>query len=410
MTQISTLQLNSLSLGSALSVETQYAQAETKQATGLVATDFGTLGGASASEMLNLEDGIAQSQTWASNATTVGSSTQAMYTSLGNMSSTMSTLESKISAATSTADNSNLLAAVQQLQQTLVTQMNTQQAGSYLFAGTNVGKAPVDLTNYPWSNVSVSNSSTAYYTGDSNTQSVRISQQQTVDYGMPASSTGFEEALRATQAVIQAAGTLTAGTITATDPTNGGTNSASVTGGDSFTINGLTVNITTTGESLNAIAQDINTAAQGATPASSIAASVVNNGGTYSLQVSSGSSAGLTFGTPVGTSLTNLGLTSVTSTPTALFQSTMKAALGVATSAVTNLADMQASVAAKSAEISSAHDQQTTYVTYLQNSLSGVKDVDTAQVAAQVSQYQTQLQASYLAVAQISKVNLAQYL
>ncbi len=191
MTRISTLQLNSLTLGSALGVETQYAQAETKQASGLVATDFGSLGGAGSSEMLNLQDGIAQAQTWASNATTVGSRTQAMYTSLGNMTTTLGTLESKISAATSTADNSNLLAAVQQLQQTLVTQMNAQQAGSYLFAGTNVGLAPVDLSNYPSASFSATGNDTSYYTGDNNTQSVRISQQQTIDYGAPANSAGF---------------------------------------------------------------------------------------------------------------------------------------------------------------------------------------------------------------------------
>ncbi len=398
MTRISTLQLNSLTLGSALSVETQYAQAETKQASGLVASDFGSLGGAASSEMLNLQDGIAQAQTWASNATTVGSRTQAMYTSLGNMTSTMSTLESKISAATSTADNSNLVAAVQELQKTLVTQMNAQQAGSYLFAGSNVGLAPVDLSSYPSSTFSVSGTDTSYYTGDDNIQSVRISQQQTVDYGVTADSAGFEEAMRATQAVIQAAGsTIATGTATQTSQTA----AAGLAG--TVAINGVGPIAVAVTDSLQDIATNINAAGSGG-----IVASVVNVGSTstpaYALQISSGSaSSDLNITDGAG-----LGLTSTTYATS--LQTGLKAALGVATSAVTDLANLQASVAAKSSELSSAHDQQTTYVTYLQTSLSGVKNVDTAQVAAQVSQYQTQLQASYLAVAQITKVNLAQYL
>jgi flagellar hook-associated protein 3 FlgL len=77
---------------------------------------------------------------------------------------------------------------------------------------------------------------------------------------------------------------------------------------------------------------------------------------------------------------------------------------------VTNLSNTEEAVGVSSAQLKSSAQQQTTYVTYLQTSLSSVKDVDTAQAAAKVSQYQTQLQASYLAVAQISKVNLTQYL
>ena len=207
MTRISTLEMNSLSVGSALSVQSQYAQAETQQASGLVASDFATLGGANSSEMLNLEDGIAQSQTWASNATTVGSRTQSMYTALGNMATTVSSLESSISGATSSADNSTLLSAAQGLQNTLVTEMNSQQSGSYLFAGSNTAQAPVDLTNYQTSAYSVSGTDSCYnyYTGDSKILSVRISPQQTVDYGVTANSPGFEEALRASQTVIDCA-------------------------------------------------------------------------------------------------------------------------------------------------------------------------------------------------------------
>lgn len=408
MTRVSTLEMNALTVGSALGVQSQYAQAETQQASGLVASDFASLGGTNSGEMLNLENDIGQAQTWASNATTVGSRTQAMYTALGNMSTTLSSLESKISAATSSSDNSSLQSAVQELQKTLVTQMNSQVGGSYLFSGSSTSTAPVDLTNYqlpPSNSASITtdaNSLYGYYQGDSNVLSVRVSQQQTVGYGVTANSTGFEEALRASQAVIDAAGgTLVSSSLTATDPGA----SSSATGG-SLTVGGVAVTVSAN-ESLDNIALDINSTA--ASAGSSVSAKVVYNGSAYALQVSSGSSASdLTISDYSGVFDTSG--TATTTAYTTSFQATMKSALTVANSAVTDLSNQQEAVAAKSSELSSAHDQLTTYVTYLENSLSGVKDVDTAQTAAKVSQYQTQLQASYLAVAQISKVNLAQYL
>ncbi|PKU26008.1 flagellin [Telmatospirillum siberiense] len=398
MTRVSTLQMNAVTVGSALGVQSQYSQAEIQESSGLIASDFAGLGGTSSNEMLNLENDIGQAQTWASNATSVGTRTQAMYSSLGNMVSTVTTLESKISAASSSADNSSLQAAVQELQKTLVAQMNSQVGGNYLFSGSSTSTAPVDLTNYQSSSYSGAgtNSRYSYYNGDSNVLSVRISDQQTVSYGVTANSAGFEEALRATQAVSDAAGgALDSSTLTATDPSA----SSSVTAG-TIDINGASITVNA-GDSLDTIASNINAASSATNP---ISAKIVYNGSSYALQVSSGSSStDLTISDPTG-----LGLASTTYTTS--FQATMKSALATANSAVTDLSNQQEAVAVKSSELSSAKTQLTTYVTYLQSSLSGVKDVDTAQAAAKVSQYQTQLQASYMAVAQISKVNLAQYL
>lgn len=402
MTRVSTLQMNSLVVGSAMNSQSQYAQAVTQEASGLVASDFGTLGGSASSEMLNFQHGIEQAQTWASDATTIGNRTQSMYSAIGNMVNTMSSLESKISAVMASTDTSTLGAAVQSLQQTLVSQMNTQDSGGYLFAGTNSGTAPVSLAGYPAAGFTAGASDTSYYTGNTAVLSVRVSPQQSVSYGVTGDNPAFEQAMRAVQATIQAASltsTTINGSLTSTSPT-----AATSVAAGTFTINGggtVTVNA---GDSLQTIAGAINAAA-GAT---GVTAHVVGNNGVYSLQVSSGSSAALTFTNGTGTALSNLGLSN--STFTQAVQAQLKAAYGVATTAVTSLSNLQETVASSSSQLKSAGTQQTTYVTYLQNSLSSVKDVDTAQAAAKVSQYQTQLQASYLAVSQISKLNLAQYL
>ncbi len=221
---------------------------------------------------------------------------------------------------------------------------------------------------------------------------MRVSPQQTINYGVTADNPAFDEAMRAMEATVQAAGaTSVTGTVVA-DPA-----ATTGTGITSFTIDGTTV--TSASDSLNDIATGIN-----ASGIAGVTASVVSTAGGYALKISSGNTNDLTF----GGSLTPLGINDTTYNQS--LQTALQSALTVSNSAVKDLSNLQESVAATSSQLTSAQQQQTTYVTYLQNSLSGVKDVDTGQVAAKVSQYQTQLQASYLAVAQISKISLAQYL
>lgn len=405
MSRISTLQMNTVALSSALNVQSQLAQTQVQEASGLVSSDFAGLGGASSNVMLNLQGEISQAQSWASDATTVGTRTQGMYSAVGNMITTVNSLQTKISAALSSTDNSTLLTAVKGLQQTLASQMNQQLNGSYLFSGTQAQTAPVNLANYPSDTFDLGGSDTSYYQGDQNVQSVRISTQQTVAYGVNANNQGMEEALRAMQGVIQnAAATTVTGSTTAATPTT-----ALSFGATDFSINGgATISLSGT-ESLSDIASAINTAA-GST---GVSASVVQTSAGFALKVSTGSQADLSVNVTSATApssggLADLGISSTSYT--AALQTALQASLGVANQSVTDLSNLQETISNTSGQLSSMASQQTTYVTYLQNSLSGVKDVDTAQAASKASQYQTQLQASYLAVAQLSKMSLAQYL
>jgi flagellar hook-associated protein 3 FlgL len=105
-----------------------------------------------------------------------------------------------------------------------------------------------------------------------------------------------------------------------------------------------------------------------------------------------------------------LGLSSANPLPTAQLTSSLQASLTIANKAVADLGNLQENISNTSNTLNSAQTTQTSFVTYLQNSLSGVKDVDTAQAAAQVQQFQTQLQASFLAVSTLTKLSLAQFL
>jgi flagellar hook-associated protein 3 FlgL len=407
MTRISTWELNNLTVNSALNVQSQLAQKEVQQSSGLTAEDFGTLGGAQTGETLSLEGEIAQSQTWAADATTVGSTTQGMYDSIGSLATLVTQLQTTVAGAISSPTPTDVAPQIASLMTSMAGEMNTQIAGQYVFAGANSGVKPVDLSNYPALNGSAYDSSavdTSYYKGDNTTLSVRVSPQQTLAYGVTANNTAFEESLRAAETALQSlnTGTVSSATVTGTTNESSATTPLGLTG--SFAINGGENVSIVPSDNLTDIANAINAAAGSTGVTASVAGS-----GPYNLQIATSSGTSLTFTGQTGTALTSLGITP-TSLPAATITSQLQTALGIAEKAETDLSNLRQSVATVSSQLQNVGQQQTTFVTYLQNNLSDLKDVNTGEVAAQVSQYQTQLQASYLAVADVTKVNLVQYL
>jgi flagellar hook-associated protein 3 FlgL len=76
--------------------------------------------------------------------------------------------------------------------------LNTQYDGSYLFGGARTDAAPVDVSSAAYAAAtSPSTADTSYYQGDSAIASVRVSDSQTVAYGVTADNTAFEQVMRA---------------------------------------------------------------------------------------------------------------------------------------------------------------------------------------------------------------------
>jgi flagellin-like hook-associated protein FlgL len=88
----------------------------------------------------------------------------------------------------------------------------------------------------------------------------------------------------------------------------------------------------------------------------------------------------------------------------------LSSAYDLVTSAISSLTTLQAQVSQSASSLSTAADRQDTFATLLSNSVSDVKNVNTAAVALKVSEYQTLLSASYDAVAKIAKLSLTSYL
>jgi flagellin-like hook-associated protein FlgL len=204
--------------------------------------------------------------------------------------------------------------------------------------------------------------------------------------------------LRAVEAVIQAAQVSSNSTLTATSPT-----AATAVAGGTLTVNGQNFTVTA-GQSLAQIAQTIN-AQSGSTGITSQV--VPDSNGAYHLQISNGMNA-MTVSDSSG--LFPVGPTSASPLSQSQLNSALQASLTTSNQAIPDLGNLQENISNASNELSSVQTQQSSFVTYLQSSLSNVKDVDTAQAAALVQQYQTQLQASYLAVSSLTKLSLAQYL
>lgn len=311
MERVSTYNLQQITLNSALNVQAQLANAQTQEASGLVSSNYGDLGGQQSYELLNLEKELNQAQSWSANATTVGARTQAMYSAIGSMTSVLTKLEASLSSAMSSTDNSSLTSTVQSDLDNLVSAMNSQDGGRYLFSGSNTSTAPVNMSAYTYTGTydpTVQNFS--YYKGDDTDLSVQVDNSTTVTYGVRAG--------------------VTSGTASPSDPAN------------SFEL------------------------------AIRACESVLQAG--------------------------------------SISTSTLKQAYDLASQALTKMSNLQESVSAISNQLSAVSGTQTNYVTLLQSSIGSIKNIDTATVTTQISQYQTQLQASYLAVASINKINLASYL
>ncbi|MGY8677633.1 flagellin [Bradyrhizobium sp. UFLA05-153] len=93
-----------------------------------------------------------------------------------------------------------------------------------------------------------------------------------------------------------------------------------------------------------------------------------------------------------------------------LSSSDITSALDLASSALDDTAAVQAKLSSSASQIETASARQSDYKSYAETLGSDLTSVDVAAVTAQLSTYQSQLTASYSALAKILSMNLASYL
>lgn len=200
-------------IDAALRAQSVMANDQLQEASGQISTEFGGLG-STTRQVLDLQVATTRAQSYIDNATAADSKIQVMYSTMGSVSSILAQFRSTLASYNSSmTDTSSITTSAKQMMQELGSLLNTQYAGGYLFSGSRVDTAPVDLSSsvYPPAS-SPSSPDTSYYQGDSATASVRVSATQVVSYGVTADNSAFEQGLRALN-LIASSGSLNSATV-----------------------------------------------------------------------------------------------------------------------------------------------------------------------------------------------------
>jgi flagellar hook-associated protein 3 FlgL len=186
-------------IAAALRTQSTMANQEIQQASGEISSDFGGYG-SSSQQILNLQVSVTRSQSYIDAATQTDNKIQMMYSTVSSVADLITKFRSLLTSATNAAstDSTSVTQSAQQMMSQMASLLNTQYDGGYLFGGSRTDQAPVDTSSstYPAA-TSPSSANTSYYKGDDQMASVRVSDSQTVSYGIGADNPAFEQALRA---------------------------------------------------------------------------------------------------------------------------------------------------------------------------------------------------------------------
>jgi flagellar hook-associated protein 3 FlgL len=195
--RVATFALSNQMISSAMTTMAKEAEAQEQESTGVVSTDYAGYG-ATSKRILDLQVLVSRSQSYSDAATSAESRAEVMYSSIGSMSDLITELRSLLTSATdsATTDSDTIVVQAQEYMEEFASLLNTQYDGRYVFGGSNTTEAPVDLSLLGAATYT-SSADTSYYVGDDEIASVRVSDTQTISYGVNANESGFEQALRA---------------------------------------------------------------------------------------------------------------------------------------------------------------------------------------------------------------------
>ncbi|MEP4031044.1 flagellin [Roseibium polysiphoniae] len=192
--RVATFSQSSTILQSALETQAKLASNQEQQASGTISSDYAGLG-TDAATLVDLEVSISRSEASLSVAEDALSRVEMTYSALGGISDILTSMRADVTAVLTDEDLTALQVVAEAYLEDVSSLLNTQLAGRYLFAGSNTQEAPVDLTSYEAADLTTTDSS--YYTGDTYAQTVRLSSERSLDYGITADTEAIETAMRA---------------------------------------------------------------------------------------------------------------------------------------------------------------------------------------------------------------------
>lgn len=192
--RVATFSQSSTILQSALETQAKLASNQAQQASGTISSDYAGLG-TDAATLVDLEVSISRSEASLSVTEDALSRVEMTYSALGGISDILTSMRADVTAVLTDEDLTALQVVAEAYLEDVSSLLNTQLAGRYLFAGSNTQEAPVDLTGYEATDLTTTDSS--YYTGDTYVQTVRLSSERSLDYGITADTEAIETAMRA---------------------------------------------------------------------------------------------------------------------------------------------------------------------------------------------------------------------
>jgi flagellar hook-associated protein 3 FlgL len=197
--RVATFGISDQMIASALRTQSTMANQQIQEASGLVSSDFGGLG-STTQQVINLQVSATRSQSYIDAATLTNSKIQVMYSAVNSIADLATQFRALLTSATSASstDAASVTESARNMLEQTASVLNTQYNGNYLFGGSETKTAPVDVSSTSYSETtSPSSVDTGYYQGDSQLASVRVSDSQTVSYGVSADNTAFEKIMRA---------------------------------------------------------------------------------------------------------------------------------------------------------------------------------------------------------------------
>ncbi len=197
MMRVATFAQSDQMISSALRVQAAMANEQVQESSGLQSEDFGGYG-SGAGRVIDLQVSVTRAQSYIDASTLADNKVQAMYSAVGAVTDIITQLRTQLSAAT--VGSSTATASVINYSQQALSQMqgllNTQYDGEYVFSGARTDTAPADLSSFATGTGSLTTADTGYYKGDSEIASVRVSDSQSVSYGVTADNPAFEQVMR----------------------------------------------------------------------------------------------------------------------------------------------------------------------------------------------------------------------
>jgi flagellar hook-associated protein 3 FlgL len=199
ISRVASFSISQEMIDAAMRTESTMASEQLQEASGEISSDYGGLGQTS-QQVIDLQVSVTRSQSYIDSANSADNQVQVMYSTLGSVTDLYTQLRSLLTGASNSVstDPTSVAETAQQMLQEMTSLLNTQYAGQYLFGGSNTTSPPVDTSSaaYPPA-TSPSTASTSYYQGDDSIASARVSDTESVSYGVTADNPAFEQGLRA---------------------------------------------------------------------------------------------------------------------------------------------------------------------------------------------------------------------